>query len=77
VFVLGLAGMKPAEQPWIAIGQIATAYFFVHFLMILPLISKYERPLALPRSITDSVLHGEKQESAPAGVKPGTTTIAD
>jgi ubiquinol-cytochrome c reductase cytochrome b subunit len=74
---LGVCGMMPAEQPWIAIGQIATAYYFAHFLIILPLVSKYERPLPLPRSITDSVLHGEKQESAPAGIKPGTTTAAD
>ena len=77
VFVLGLCGMKPVVQPWIAIGQIATAYYFAHFLIILPLISKYERTLPLPNSITQSVLHGEKQEAAPVGVEPGTTTVAD
>ena len=46
-------------------------------LVIIPLVSKYEQPLPLPRSITDSVLHGEEQESAPAGSKPRkTTTVA-
>jgi ubiquinol-cytochrome c reductase cytochrome b subunit len=76
VLVLGFVGMRPVLQPWVAIGQVATAYYFAHFLIILPLISKYERTLPLPNSITQSVLHGEAQESAPAGVKPGTTTVA-
>jgi ubiquinol-cytochrome c reductase cytochrome b subunit len=76
VLLLGLAGMEEVVQPWIAISQIATAYYFLHFLVILPIISKYERPLPLPRSITESVLHGEAQESDPAGVRPGTTTVA-
>ena len=52
----------------VALGQIATAYYFAHFLIILPLISKFERPLPLPSSISASVLHGEKEESAPYGL---------
>ena len=62
----------------IALGQFAAAYYFLHFLVIIPLVSKSEQPLPLPRSITDSVLHGEKQESAPAGVKTSgkTTKVA-
>ncbi|MDQ3482139.1 MAG: cytochrome b N-terminal domain-containing protein, partial [Pseudomonadota bacterium] len=76
VLVLGWAGGATPTPAVIAISQVATAYYFAHFLMILPLIAKYERPLVLPNSITDSVLHGEKQESAPVGVAPGTTTIA-
>ena len=55
--------MKPAEQPWVAISQIASAYYFAHFLIILPLVSKFERPLPLPNSISESVLHGEKRGS--------------
>jgi ubiquinol-cytochrome c reductase cytochrome b subunit len=72
VLLLGLCGMKPAEQPWVALSQIGSAYYFAHFLIILPLISKFERPLPLPNSISESVLHGEKQEAAPIGVKPAT-----
>ena len=41
MFILGLCGMKPAEQPWVALSQIASAYYFAHFLIILPLVSKY------------------------------------
>ncbi|MGI8705526.1 MAG: cytochrome b [Sphingomicrobium sp.] len=76
VLVLGIAGMEEVVQPWIAISQVATAYYFLHFLVFLPILSKYERTLPLPRSITESVLHGEAQESSPAGVRPGTTTVA-
>ena len=70
VLILGLCGMKPAEQPWVAVSQIAAAYYFAHFLIILPLVSKFERPLPLPNSISESVLHGEAEEAAPAGLKP-------
>jgi ubiquinol-cytochrome c reductase cytochrome b subunit len=70
VLVLGYCGMKPAEQPYVALSQIASAYYFAHFLIILPLVSKYERPLPLPSSITTSVLHGEQAEAAPIGQAP-------
>ena len=70
VFILGLCGMKPAEQPWVALSQIAAAYYFAHFLIILPLVSKFEKPLPLPNSISESVLHGEAAEAAPAGLTP-------
>ena len=68
VLLLGLCGVMPAEQPWVALSQVAAAYYFAHFLIILPLISKFERPLPLPRSISESVLHGEAEESAPYGM---------
>jgi len=35
--------------------------------VILPLVSAFETPLPLPRSISDSVLHGEEEDAAPAG----------
>ena len=70
VIILGYCGAMPAEQPYVAISQIASAYYFAHFLIILPLVSKLETPLPLPNSISESVLHGEEAEAAPAGVKP-------
>ncbi len=54
--VLGFIGAKPPEEPYITVGQIATAYYFIHFLVILPLLSKYERPKPLPASIAEAVL---------------------
>ena len=54
--VLGYVGGKPAEEPLVTIGQICTAYYFAHFLIILPLLGKFEKPKALPASIAAAVL---------------------
>jgi ubiquinol-cytochrome c reductase cytochrome b subunit len=54
--VLGMAGANPPEGNWILIGRAATAYYFVHFLVILPLLSRFERVMPLPASIASSVL---------------------
>ena len=67
VAILGYCGGSPAEPLYVALSQLATAYYFAHFLIILPLVSKYETPLPLPNSISESVLHGEKREAAPLG----------
>ncbi|HLS67777.1 MAG TPA: cytochrome b N-terminal domain-containing protein [Kiloniellales bacterium] len=56
LIVLGYVGAMPPEQPWVTIGQIATAYYFAHFLIIMPLLGKLERPKPLPASIADPVL---------------------
>lgn len=56
VLVLGYIGGAEANGRNIVIGQIAAAYYFAHFLIILPIISATERPRPLPNSITESVL---------------------
>uniref|UniRef100_UPI0026119DDC cytochrome b n=1 Tax=Novosphingobium sp. TaxID=1874826 RepID=UPI0026119DDC len=62
VLVLGYCGGAPAEEPYVMISQIASIYYFAHFLIILPIVSAIERPEALPFSITEAVLG--KDESA-------------
>ncbi|MGE4280190.1 MAG: cytochrome bc complex cytochrome b subunit [Magnetospirillum sp.] len=54
--VLGYVGGKPAEEPLVTIGQLCTAYYFAHFLIIMPLLGKLEKPKALPASIAAAVL---------------------
>lgn len=61
VFILGWMGMMPAEEPYVRISQFAAAYYFAHFLIILPIVSRIEKPLPLPNSITDAVLGGESK----------------
>src|SRR5690606_17832107 len=46
--VLGYCGSQPPEGIYIPIARIATAYYFLHFLVILPLLSRIERPRPLP-----------------------------
>jgi ubiquinol-cytochrome c reductase cytochrome b subunit len=38
--------------------------------VILPLVSRFETPLPLPTSISESVLHGDEAESPPAARAP-------
>ena len=56
--LLGYVGSQPAEGDWILIGRLATAYYFLHFLILLPLIGWFERPRPLPDSIAKPVLSG-------------------
>lgn len=51
--VLGYIGGQPPEEPYLTVGRIATVWYFAHFLVILPLISKREKPLPQPESIDE------------------------
>jgi len=55
-FILGVVGANPPEGWWITVGQIATFYYFAHFLILLPLVGLLETPKPLPSSISDAVL---------------------
>jgi len=54
--LLGWLGAKPAEGIYVIAARIATAYYFAHFLIVLPLLGLFERPLPMPNSIVESVL---------------------
>jgi ubiquinol-cytochrome c reductase cytochrome b subunit len=58
--VLGYCGGSAADPAYVIASQIAAIYYFAHFLIILPMISRSERPTPLPNSITEAVLakHG-------------------
>ncbi len=56
VALLGYCGGAPAREPYVMISQIAAIYYFLHFLVILPLVSSFEKPEPLPFSITQAVL---------------------
>ncbi|MGF1592472.1 MAG: cytochrome bc complex cytochrome b subunit [Kiloniellaceae bacterium] len=58
VVVLGFVGANPPEGAWLITGQIATFWYFLHFLVILPLLGVFERPKPLPTSISEPVLKG-------------------
>jgi ubiquinol-cytochrome c reductase cytochrome b subunit len=56
VLVLGYVGGAEPIARNVMIGQVATTYYFLHFLVILPIVSAMERPRPLPNSITEAVL---------------------
>jgi ubiquinol-cytochrome c reductase cytochrome b subunit len=68
--VLGYVGAKPAEGVWVVVGQISTAYYFAHFLVIIPLLAKFEKTRPLPTSISEPVLGGGGGGAATAAAKP-------
>jgi ubiquinol-cytochrome c reductase cytochrome b subunit len=71
VLVLGVAGGKPPEGMWVVIGQVCTVYYFLHFLVLLPILGKLEKPLPLPESISRAVLpQGGGPLPAGAAAKP-------
>ncbi|MXO65740.1 cytochrome b [Altericroceibacterium endophyticum] len=57
--VLFYCGGAPAEEPFVMLSQVATAYYFLHFLVVLPIVSSIEKPQPLPYSITEAVLGSE------------------
>ncbi|WP_431857593.1 cytochrome b [Azospirillum sp.] len=68
--VLGYAGAMPAEGNWLLIARIGTAYYFFHFLILLPILGKLERPSPMPASISEPVLKGGGRVAAGAHAKP-------
>ena len=54
--ILGYLGSRPAEGIYTLLSQIFTAYYFAHFIVILPFLGWYEKPKDVPPSIADAVL---------------------
>ena len=66
VVVLGYCGGSPAAEPYVMISQLAALYYFLHFFVILPVVSSLEKPLPLPFSITEAVLGSDDAASLTA-----------
>ena len=71
VLILGLVGANPPEGAWIVIGRLATAYYFIHFIFLLPFVGWFERPRALPGSIAEPVLGPGGTAAAEPAAQPG------
>ena len=56
VLVLGYVGAMPAEGLYLLVARVATAYYFIHFLIILPVLGSKERTIPVPLSISEPVL---------------------
>src|SRR6266851_3031223 len=54
--LLTYAGGQPPEGAWLVLSRFGTAYYFLHFLLVLPLVGKFEQPRPLPTSISQPVL---------------------
>jgi len=56
VLILGYVGAMPAEGIYLLIARVSTAYYFIHFLIILPVLGSKEKTIPLPLSIMEPVL---------------------
>ena len=57
---LGWLGAKPAEGGYVIAARVLTVWYFLHFLIILPIVGLIEKPKPLPASITEAALKGKK-----------------
>ncbi len=65
---LGYLGSQPPEGGYVIAARILTAYYFIHFLVLMPLLGLFETPRQRPASIAESVLGtGEGGGGQPAG----------
>jgi ubiquinol-cytochrome c reductase cytochrome b subunit len=71
--ILGYLGALPPEGLALTIARFATAYYFIHFLIILPVLGLIETPKPLPESITKSVL----ARSGNGGAQPAGAAASD
>ena len=77
MFVLGYAGSQPADKIYFhlpfgdhlnfdntMLAQVFTGFYFLFFLIILPLLSRFEKGRELPPSIHEAVLAKNKKVGA-------------
>jgi quinol-cytochrome oxidoreductase complex cytochrome b subunit len=55
---------------WVWLAQILGVYYFLYFLVILPVLGVIEKPKPRPASIADSVRKKHGKAGAPAGAAP-------
>jgi ubiquinol-cytochrome c reductase cytochrome b subunit len=70
VILLGVCGAHKPEGIWVVLSRVATLWYFLHFLVIMPVLGKLETPLPLPESISRAVLgagHGGGGGPLPGG----------
>lgn len=77
VVTLGYIGRAQPVAHNVLIGQICAAYYFTHFLVILPVLSRIEKPRPIPASITEAVLgkngtDGPHNEQGEGAARPAT-----
>ncbi|MEK9545066.1 MAG: cytochrome b, partial [Pelagibacteraceae bacterium] len=58
VLALGYLGAMPAEGVYLFLARIATTYYFLHFIIILPVLGFFEKTDPIPLSISEPVLTG-------------------
>ncbi len=62
---LGYLGAQAPDGWYLFFGRVFTIYYFAFFLVVMPVLGKFERPRRLPGSITEAVLGHETPAAKP------------
>jgi ubiquinol-cytochrome c reductase cytochrome b/c1 subunit len=53
--LLGWLGSQPPEGIYVVVSRLLTAWYFIHLLVVLPLLGIFETPRPVPNSITEAL----------------------
>jgi ubiquinol-cytochrome c reductase cytochrome b subunit len=51
-------GAMPAEGIYLVLARVGTVYYFLHFIVVLPVVGLLEKTDPIPMSISEPVLTG-------------------
>ena len=63
VLMLGYMGAMPAEGIYLVLARVGTIYYFLHFVVVLPVVGLLEKTEPIPMSISEPVLSGGAEPS--------------
>ncbi len=63
VLMLGYVGAMPAEGIYLVLARVGTIYYFLHFIVVLPVVGLLEKTDPIPMSISEPVITGGAEPS--------------
>ena len=63
VLMLGYVGAMPAEGIYLVLARVGTIYYFLHFIVVMPVVGYLEKTDPIPMSISEPVLTGGAESS--------------
>ena len=61
--MLGYMGAMPAEGIYLVLARVGTIYYFLHFIVVMPIVGLLEKTDPIPMSISESALSGGAEPS--------------
>ena len=61
--MLGYMGAMPAEGIYLVCSRVGTVYYFLHFLVVMPIVGYLEKTDPIPLNIAEPVMTGSAEPS--------------
>ncbi|MAU37902.1 MAG: cytochrome b/b6 [Rhizobiales bacterium TMED94] len=68
--LLGYLGAKPPEGIYLLLSRVSTIYYFAFFLVIMPILSRIEKPLPMPIGISNPAINNNSDRSGGVSGSP-------